>query len=68
MSDDLHAIEERMAHLQRAMDDLSDVAVRHESEIARLSIQVDLLMRREANREGESQGGVVLGDERPPHY
>jgi len=25
-------------------------------------------MQREASREAEGTGGVVLGDERPPHY
>jgi SlyX protein len=27
-----------------------------------------MLMRREAERESDGGGGVVLGDERPPHY
>jgi SlyX protein len=27
-----------------------------------------MLMEREAAREQEGTGGVVLGDERPPHY
>lgn len=61
-------IEERIAHLQRMLDDLSDVTARQETEIAQLTRRVHMLMQREAERESSIDGGVVLGDERPPHY
>lgn len=56
------AIEERLAHLIRAVDDLSEVVARQDREIERLRTLVAHLTRR------EGEGGVVLGDERPPHY
>jgi SlyX protein len=27
-----------------------------------------MLMQREGEREAEQSGGIVVGDERPPHY
>ena len=65
---DTHALEERIAHLIRAVDDLSDTVARQDGEIARLTRHVEMLVMREANREAEASGGIVLGDERPPHY
>lgn len=62
------ALEEKIAHLQKTVDDLSDVIARQDTELARLRTQVDLLVLREAEREAEAPGTVVLGDERPPHY
>ena len=60
--------EERLAYLERAVDDLSETAARQDREIAILTRRVQLLMEREAEREAAQEGGVVIGDERPPHY
>lgn len=61
-------MEERLAHLARTVEELSDVVARQQSEIDRLTHRVQMLLEREASREAEGGGGVVLGDERPPHY
>jgi len=61
-------LEEKIAHLTRSVDELSDVVAQQQNEIAVLSRRVQLLMEREAGREQEGTGGIVLGDERPPHY
>lgn len=61
-------IEERMAHLERLADELSDIVARQSDEIDTLTRKVAMLMQREAMREVEGTGGIVLGDERPPHY
>jgi SlyX protein len=61
-------LEEHMAHLTRTVEDLSDVVSRQEREIDLLTRRVAMLMEREAAREAEGTGGIVLGDERPPHY
>ena len=61
-------IEERMAHLERLADELNEVVARQAQEIDRLTARVAMLMEREAAREAEGGGGVILGDEKPPHY
>ncbi|PZX16187.1 SlyX protein [Palleronia aestuarii] len=62
------AIEERLAHLIRTTDELSDVVAAQADRIDLLERRVEMLMAREAEREAAGGGGVVLGDERPPHW
>ncbi len=64
----MNAIEEKLAHLIRAVEDLSDVVARQQGEIDVLTRRTEILMRREAEREDSNGAAVVLGDERPPHY
>lgn len=64
----MQKLEEQIAHLTRTVDDLSDIVARQEGEIAMLTRRVQLLMAREGAREAQGGGGVVVGDERPPHY
>lgn len=61
-------LEEQIAHLIRITDDLSDVIARQNNEIAALTRRVEMLMRREAEREGDTGGSVTFGDQPPPHY
>ena len=61
-------LEERIAHLTSTVDELSDVVARQQDEIDRLTRRVAMLWQREADRSQEGSGGVILGDERPPHY
>ena len=61
-------LEEKVAHLMATVDDLSDVVAAQAKEIDVLTRRVRMLMQREAEREAEGTGGVVIGDERPPHY
>jgi SlyX protein len=64
----MEKLEEQIAHLTRTVEELSDVVARQEAEIVTLNRRVFMLMQREGEREAEQPGGVVLGDERPPHY
>ena len=57
-------IEERLAHLIRANEELSDVVAEQGRTIERLERQVTFLMERARSDEGS----VYLGDERPPHW
>ena len=61
-------LEERIAHLERTLEELSDVVARQDNDIARLMRQAEVLIAREAERDSAGTGGVVIGDERPPHY
>ncbi len=64
----LQTLEEKIADLLKTTEDLSDVVARQEREIAILTHRVQMLMEREGERESQGGGGIVLGDERPPHY
>ena len=61
-------LEEKIAHLERMVDELSAVVATQSKDIETLHRRVALLMQREAERDAEGTGGHVFGDERPPHY
>ena len=65
---DARNIEERIAHLERQMEELSDVVAGQQTEIARLMARIEALMAREAEREFEAGGSVPLADQKPPHW
>ncbi len=67
-SEDRVGLEEQVAHLTRAMDDLSEVVARQDAEIAVLVRRVEMLMTREAEREVGTGGAAPLTDQRPPHW
>ena len=67
MTDVTH-LEEQVAHLTKALEDVSDVVARQQAEIDRLSRRVEMLMTREAEREAADGGTVPLADQRPPHW
>ncbi len=66
--DIMERLEEQIAHLIRALEDMSDTVARQDAEIAVLTRRVEMLMRREAERESDAGGSVTLGNEPPPHY
>jgi len=61
-------LEERIAHLTRQVEDLSDVAAAQSKQIEALDRRVAMLMEREAGREAEGGGTIALSDQRPPHW
>ena len=65
---DLTALEERIAHLTRTVDDLSDVVARQEREIALLTRRVMLLIEREVDRDAGDAGSAPAANQRPPHW
>lgn len=65
--DRLDSIEERTAHLIRAVEDLSDVVARQGREIDTLTRRVHLLMEREAERE-VAGADAPAADVKPPHW
>ncbi|MDF0603147.1 SlyX family protein [Psychromarinibacter sp. C21-152] len=64
----IDALEEQLAHLQRVVDDLSEVIARQSAEIDRQTRRVAMLMEREAEREAETASSVPLADQTPPHW
>jgi len=67
MSDTM-LLEEKIARLEQAVDDISAIVASQQKEIALMANRLRLLTEREAQREADGAGGVFLGDERPPHY
>ena len=67
MVDRLDGLEERTAHLIRAVEDLSDVVARQGREIDILTRRVHMLMEREAERES-MVGEAPAADVKPPHW
>ncbi len=67
-TNEIKPLEEQIAHLIRTVDELSDVVARQEGEISRLNRRVQMLMEREAEREADAPGSVVLTDQKPPHW
>ncbi len=63
----LDAVEERLAHLIRAVEDLSDVVARQAREIDTLTRRVHMLMEREADREAAGLGSAEANVP-PPHW
>ncbi|WP_299944860.1 SlyX family protein [uncultured Ruegeria sp.] len=61
-------LEEQIAHLTRTVDELNTVVTRQQADIDLLTRRVEMLLQREGERAQEGSGGIVLGDERPPHY
>ncbi len=62
-------LEEQIAHLTRAVDDMSEVMARQDVEIAVLTRRVEMLMSREAERQGDpASGSIPLADQKPPHW
>ena len=61
------ALEERIAHLMRAVDDLSDIVAVQGREIDRLTRLAEMLALREAQRE-EAGLDAPAANQRPPHW
>ena len=61
-------LEEKLAHLERSVDELSDVVAGQQAEIDRLTRLAQMLAAREAEREVSEGGTVPLADQRPPHW
>ncbi len=64
---DTTALEEKIAHLTRLVEDLSDVVATQGREIGQLQARIGMLIAREAEREADS-GSVTLADQKPPHW
>ena len=65
----MEQLEEKIAHLERVVDDLSSIVAAQADDITTLKRRVDMLMRREGERDAGDGGHVFSGnDQPPPHY
>jgi SlyX protein len=67
MSDRLDAIEEKLAHLERAVSELSDVVARQQKELERAVERNQRLLDKLAAVESDL-GPSATAHEKPPHY
>jgi SlyX protein len=67
MTDRLDSIEEKLAHLERALAELSDVVVRQQKELDRALDRNQRLMDKIAALESD-YGPSATAHEKPPHY
>lgn len=65
MTDRIEAMEERMAHLIRTVDDLSDIVAAQADTIDRLTRRMAMMGDR---MDAPDEGGAVFTDQRPPHW
>ena len=69
MNDELlERIEMKIAFLERANNDLSDVVYRQQRELTALSEKVTLLANRWEAVKADTQTSYSAEEERPPHY
>jgi len=61
-------LEERIAHLTRVVDDLSDIVATQQRQIDVIERRLAMVMQREAEREVNEGGTVPLANQRPPHW
>ena len=67
ITDDVERLESKLAFLERANNDLSDVVYRQHLEIQALRARLDTLAERLSAVSAPSETRT-LEDERPPHY
>ncbi|HEY5101242.1 MAG TPA: SlyX family protein [Steroidobacteraceae bacterium] len=63
----LHDLEMRITHLERGLQELSDVLIRQQKELDRTVERNQVLAQRLAALQ-ESDDGTSVREERPPHY
>ena len=66
--DRIDTLEERIAHLMRTVEDLSDIVARQTKDLDRLLRLTQLLAEREAERESDGSSTIPLADQKPPHW
>lgn len=66
-TDDVERLESKLAFLERANNDLSDVVYRQHLEIQALRAKLETLSERLSSLSGPGEVGTPE-DERPPHY
>ena len=63
---DLTALQERIAHLTRMVEDLSDVVAQQAKALDRIDRLTRMLAEREVDR--DAQGDAPAANVRPPHW
>ncbi len=67
MNERLDSLEEKLAHLERAMNELSDVVARQQKELDRATDRHQRLLDKLSAMESD-WGPSATAEEKPPHY
>lgn len=62
------SLEEKLSYCERTIDDLSSIVAQQANELDILKRRVALLIDSEKERTLADAPGIVVGDERPPHW
>lgn len=65
---DIIRLEEKIAHLTRMVEELSDVVAKQQIDLDLAKRRIGMLMEREAQREMDGESMIPLADQRPPHW
>ncbi len=65
---DITALEEKLAHLEKTVEDLSQQVITQGAELDRLTKLTAAMVARLRESADQNTGSVFFGDERPPHY
>ena len=68
MEDRVEATEVHIAHLNRSVDELSDLVARQADQIDRLNARFQALLDRLSKQDIGENSEVPLLDQRPPHW
>ncbi len=66
-NDRVTELEIQLSHQTQVIDDLSDMVAKQGDQIERLTRRVSLLLENAADAQAGG-GGVVLADQKPPHW
>ena len=61
-------IEEKLSHIMKSLDELSDIVAKHETTISLSASRIEKLMSTLAEKELECGGAAYFQDDNPPHY
>jgi SlyX protein len=61
-------IEEKLSHIMKSLDELSDIVTKHETTITLSTSRIEKLMNMLAEKELESGDAAYFQDDKPPHY
>jgi SlyX protein len=67
MNERIEQIEEKLAHLERAVNELSDVVARQQKDLDRVTDRHQRLLDKMAAMESDF-GASATAEEKPPHY
>ena len=61
-------LEEKISHMQRTLEDLSDMVAKHECVINKSANQIEKLMEIISSNEERGQTSEDFHESKPPHY